>query len=73
MLQNIIQLLERKPASGVITWFTGWTLGNIQLTNCYHRELILWYFQIISLGIGTLAGILTIIALIIKIKKNRHE
>lgn len=70
----IFNLLETKPVCGVITWFTGWVLGSVQLTTTLNREIILWHFQLTSLFIGSIAGILTIIAMAKKLlKEKKHK
>jgi len=71
----MIDFLQNRPVAGVITWFTGWIFGSAQITTAtaINHEYILFYFQIVSLCIGSVAGILTIIALCKKFSKKEKN
>ena len=70
--------LANKPGVGVFTWFVGWAgsfipedfrygfFGFIQTDTVFKSDL-LWGLQMLSLTIGSLAGILTIVTLVCKI------
>lgn len=78
--------LSDNPFSGLGIWAAGWIGSIIPETNftrpllniiTTHSEEIrathLWWFQMISLTIGTIVGILTVITLIQKIRDRRLE
>jgi hypothetical protein len=74
LLNQLLDYLNCKPFAGFITSITGWFLGSVQLSPTvsitFYQETILWYLQIISLIIGCVAGIFTIISLIRRTKKK---
>jgi len=73
MIDKLLDLFASNPVCGVITWFTGWIISifpNLVVDTASTREIILWLTQIVSLLIGSIAGILTIISLIRKARKN---
>lgn len=79
MLFNLLNYLYCKPLAGFITSILGWFLGSVPLADkaiTYTQESFLWHLQVVSLLIGCVAGILTIISLLRrknKSKRNHHE
>lgn len=85
-MNGLMTYLSDNPFSGLGIWATGWVASilpetkitrpilNILTEESSHvREAHLWWFQMISLTIGTIVGILTIVTLIQKIRDRRLE
>lgn len=79
MLFRLLDYLYSKPATGFMTSITGWFVGTVPLNSVasitYTQETLLWHLQMVSLLIGSIAGIFTIISLIRRSKKkiNHHK
>lgn len=76
MLNRFINYISDNPFSGLGLWATGWVgsylpeLSFINQTTEQLRATHIFYFQMISLFLGTVVAILTIITLIQKISRN---
>jgi hypothetical protein len=73
LTNKLLDLFASNPVCGVCTWFTGWIISifpDLVVDPACTREIILWLTQIVSLLIGSIAGILTIVSLI---RKNRKH
>lgn len=78
LISQLLNYLYSKPFAGFITSITGWFLGSVPLSSVasvtFTQETILWHMQIVSLLIGCVAGILTIISLLRrKHKKSKNN
>lgn len=74
MIQQLIEYYGAKPQAGFFTWLTGCILGifpDFLFISPGNRELVLWCLQIVSLLIGSTAGILTIISLLRKFSRKK--
>lgn len=73
-MNQLLDYLYCKPLTGFITSITAWFFGTIQvqptLAVTFAQENVLWYLQIISLLIGCVAGVLTIICLLRRKQKK---
>lgn len=69
LITKILDYLSNKPVAGFITWVSTWVFGSVPVaTITLRQENILWILQIVSLLIGCIAGIFTIISIIRKKK-----
>lgn len=74
LLIRLLDYLHCKPHAGFITSISGWLIGSIPINDAQilsqYQDIILWCMQIISLLVGTTAGVFTIVSLISRKKKK---
>lgn len=70
---RLLDYLHCNPHTGAIASITGWFLGScpfMQVQAHPYNDQIIFYLQIVSLVIGSVAGVLTIISLLTRKKKR---